>query len=155
LETIFPDGRPSAFSKPAVRVFAAANQDIPDCGDQYNRLFGGQVYSISWFQPNTGKTDYRLNAGPDEGEPKGGLLPERKMKNMSFQLMLILILVSLAAIFIIQNVAAVEVSFLFWSIAMSRALLIVFALVIGFVSGWIVHGYLALWRSKERSADSA
>jgi putative membrane protein len=54
---------------------------------------------------------------------------------MSFQLVAILILVGLAAIFIIQNVAAVEVSFLFWSIAMSRALLIVFALVIGFVSG--------------------
>jgi hypothetical protein len=38
---------------------------------------------------------------------------------------------------------------------MSRALLIVFALVIGFASGWIVHGYLALRRSKEKSADSA
>ena len=76
------------------------------------------------------------------------------MKNMGFQLMLILILVCLAIIFIIQNVAAVEVSFLFWSITMSWALLIVFALVIGFVSGWIVHAYLALRRSKERSADS-
>jgi uncharacterized membrane protein YhdT len=39
-------------------------------------------------------------------------------------------------------------------IAMSRALLIVFALVIGFVSGWIVHSYLAPLRSKERSVDS-
>jgi uncharacterized integral membrane protein len=68
--------------------------------------------------------------------------------------MLILILAGLAAIFIIQNVAAVEVSFLFWSIAMSRALLIFFALVIGFVSGWIVHGYLAQRRSKKRAADS-
>jgi uncharacterized integral membrane protein len=94
-------------------------------------------------------------AEPDEGEPKRELLPEGKMKNMSFQLMLILILAGLAAIFIIQNVAAAEVSFLFWSIAMSRALLIVFALVIGFVSGWIAHGYLALRRSKKRSADSA
>jgi putative membrane protein len=73
---------------------------------------------------------------------------------MGFQLMLILILVCLAVIFIIQNVAAVDVSFLFWSIAMSRALLIVFALIIGFVSGWIVHAYLALQRSKERSTDS-
>lgn len=74
---------------------------------------------------------------------------------MNFKLMIILVFLGLAAIFIIQNVAAVEVSFLFWSIAMSRALLIVFALVIGFVSGWIVHGYLALRRSKEKSADSA
>jgi uncharacterized integral membrane protein len=69
--------------------------------------------------------------------------------------MIILVFLGLAAIFIIQNVAAVEVSFLFWSIAMSRALLIVFALVIGFVFGWIVHGYLAMRRSKEKSADSA
>ena len=74
---------------------------------------------------------------------------------MNFKLMIILVFLGLAAIFIIQNVAAVEVSFLFLSIAMSRALLIVFALVIGFVSGWIVHGYLALRRSKEKSADSA
>jgi uncharacterized integral membrane protein len=78
-----------------------------------------------------------------------------EIKNMNFKLMIILVFLGLAAIFIIQNVAAVEVSFLFWSIAMSRALLIVFALVIGFVSGWIVHGYLALRRSKEKSADSA
>jgi lipopolysaccharide assembly protein A len=78
-----------------------------------------------------------------------------EIKNMNFKLMIILVFLGLAAIFIIQNVAAVEVSFLFWSIAMSRALLIVFALIIGFVSGWIVHGYLALRRSKERSADSA
>jgi uncharacterized integral membrane protein len=78
-----------------------------------------------------------------------------EIKNMNFKLMIILVFLGLAAIFIIQNVAAVEVSFLFWSIAMSRALLIVFALVIGFVSGWIAHGYLAMRRSKEKSADSA
>jgi uncharacterized integral membrane protein len=77
------------------------------------------------------------------------------MKNIRFQLMVILIFVGLAAIFIIQNVAAVEGSFLFWSIAMSRALLIVFALGIGFVSGWVVHGYLAMRRSKKKSVDSA
>jgi putative membrane protein len=82
------------------------------------------------------------------------LLPGREMKNMNFQLLSILILVCLATVFIIQNVAAVDVRFLFWSIAMSRALLIVFALIIGFVFGWIVHAYLALRRSKARPADS-
>jgi lipopolysaccharide assembly protein A len=86
---------------------------------------------------------------------RNGFFAHRMMMNMSFQLMAILILVGLAAIFIIQNVASVEVRFLFWSIAMSRALLIVFALVIGFVSGWIVHGYLALRRSKKKSEQSA
>jgi putative membrane protein len=88
------------------------------------------------------------------GVHEGELLPGRKMKNMNFQLMSILILVCLAIIFIIQNIAAVDVRFLFWSIAMSRALLIVFALVIGFVFGWIVHAYLAMRRSKARPADS-
>ena len=73
---------------------------------------------------------------------------------MSIRLILILIFLGITAIFTIQNVAAVEVRFLFWSIAMSRALSIVFALVIGVVSGWIGHSYLALRRSKERSADS-
>jgi uncharacterized integral membrane protein len=84
-----------------------------------------------------------------------GIVERMEIKNMNFKLMIILVFLGLAAIFIIQNVASVEVSFLFWSIAMSRSLLIVFALIIGFVSGWIVHGYLALRRSKERSADSA
>lgn len=77
----------------------------------------------------------------------------REDEKMRFQLMLILILAGLVAIFMIQNVEAVEISFLFWSIAMSRALLIVFALVIGFVAGWIGHRYLALRRSKERSVN--
>jgi len=85
---------------------------------------------------------------------EGELLPGRKMKNMGFKLISVLILVCLATIFIIQNVAAVDVRFLFWSIAMSRALLIVFAIVIGFVFGWIVHAYLALRRSNARPADS-
>ena len=62
---------------------------------------------------------------------------------MSFKLILILIIAGLAVIFITQNVAAVDVTFLFWSISLSRALLIFFVLVIGFVLGWFLHSYLA------------
>jgi lipopolysaccharide assembly protein A len=156
VKTIFSDGRQSAFSKRAVRYFAAANQDFPDCEDKPGGLFFKR--RSSW--PNiTIETHLRKNRLPvqrlalSEGAEReysaGG-----SIKNMSFRLMLILILAGLVTMFIIQNVEAVEVSFLFWSIAMSRALLIVFALAIGFVVGWIGHGYLALQRSKERSVGS-
>jgi len=70
---------------------------------------------------------------------------------MSFKLILIVILASLAVVFITQNVAVVEVSFLFWSISMSRALLIFFLLVMGFILGWFLHGYLTYRKSKEET----
>ena len=74
---------------------------------------------------------------------------------MSFKLILILIIACLAVIFITQNVAAVDVTFLFWSISMSRALLIFFVLMIGFVLGWFLHGYLTYRRSKNEPTDAA
>jgi putative membrane protein len=70
---------------------------------------------------------------------------------MNFKLISILILASLAVLFITQNVAVVEVSFLFWSISMSRALLIFFLLVIGFILGWFLHSYLSYRKSKDES----
>ena len=72
---------------------------------------------------------------------------------MNFKLVMIFILASLAVIFITQNVAVVEVSFLFWSISMSRALLIFFLLVIGFTLGWFLHSYLSYRKSKDESAN--
>ncbi len=72
---------------------------------------------------------------------------------MNFKLVMILILASLAVIFIIQNVAVVEVSFLFWSISMSRALLIFILLVIGFTLGWFLHSYVSYRKSKDESAN--
>jgi hypothetical protein len=47
----------------------------------------------------------------------------------------------------------VEVSFLFWSVSMSRALLIFFLLMIGFVLGWFLHGYLSYRQSKDETVD--
>lgn len=61
---------------------------------------------------------------------------------MNLKLALILILSSLAVVFIAQNVAVVEISFLFWRASMSSALLIFFTLTIGFLLGWFLHGYL-------------
>jgi uncharacterized integral membrane protein len=48
----------------------------------------------------------------------------------------------------LQNTAVVEIRFLFWTVAMSRALLIVVMLVIGMALSWLLHGYIALRRKK-------
>lgn len=74
---------------------------------------------------------------------------------MTFKLVLILILASLAAIFIIQNVAAVEVTFLLWSISMSRALLVFFTLVIGIILGWFLSTYFSYRKAKEELSDKS
>jgi uncharacterized integral membrane protein len=73
---------------------------------------------------------------------------------MNFKLILIIILTSLVVTFITQNVAVVEVSFLFWSVSMSRALLIFFLLVIGFILGWFLHSYLSYRKSKDEFSDA-
>ncbi|MBU1713472.1 MAG: LapA family protein [Proteobacteria bacterium] len=60
---------------------------------------------------------------------------------MNYRLILILTLSGLAILFIIQNVAVVEISFLFWSIQMSRALLMFFLLAIGIIIGWVLNSF--------------
>jgi uncharacterized integral membrane protein len=47
----------------------------------------------------------------------------------------------IAIIFILQNVQMVEVTFLFWSISMSRSILFFIMLLIGFVLGWGVGSF--------------
>jgi len=74
---------------------------------------------------------------------------------MKLRLVLIILFGILAVIFTLQNIAVVEVSFLFWSISMSRALLIFFLLIIGFIVGWFLHGYLFCRESKDESANNA
>ena len=61
---------------------------------------------------------------------------------MNYKWILILIFAGVILLFIIQNVAVVEIQFLFWSIQMSRSLLIFFLLAIGIIIGWFLHGYL-------------
>ncbi|MDO8811752.1 MAG: LapA family protein [Gallionella sp.] len=69
---------------------------------------------------------------------------------MNLKLALILILSSMAVIFIVQNVAVVEIGFLFWRASMSGALLICFTLMIGFVLGWFSHSYLLYRKAKSK-----
>jgi lipopolysaccharide assembly protein A len=60
---------------------------------------------------------------------------------MNFKLILALILAGFAVLFIVQNVVVVEIRFLFWTLSMSRSLLIFFLLAIGFIIGWLLHSY--------------
>lgn len=72
---------------------------------------------------------------------------------MTFTLVVTLLLTGLVAIFIVQNVAAVEVSFLFWSLSLSRALLIFFIFIIGFLSGWFLNIYFHYRKTKKKASD--
>lgn len=58
---------------------------------------------------------------------------------MNAKLIICLILTGLAVIFIIQNVTVIDIRFLFWTLSMSRALLMFFVLAIGVVIGWSLH----------------
>lgn len=67
---------------------------------------------------------------------------------MNFKLITVLILVGLTVLFIIQNVAYVEVQFLFWSIQVSRALFMFLLLAVGIIIGLFLNSYLNPRRGK-------
>jgi uncharacterized integral membrane protein len=50
------------------------------------------------------------------------------------------VLVALIVIFTVQNAAVVSINFLFWDLSVSRALMIFFVVIIGFLIGWISAG---------------
>jgi uncharacterized integral membrane protein len=59
---------------------------------------------------------------------------------MSFKLIIGLILAAVVVLFILQNVTTMELTFLFWTLSMSRALLMLLILSIGILLGWLLHG---------------
>lgn len=61
--------------------------------------------------------------------------------NTNFRLYAVLLLIALGTIFIVQNTDVVEVRLLFWTVAMSRALMIIFLLLLGLVLGWLLRGH--------------
>ena len=72
---------------------------------------------------------------------------------MNIKLAVILVLSGIVLIFVLQNVAAVDVTFLLWSISLSRALLIFFALAIGIVIGWFLRSYVEHRHAKDTFSD--
>ncbi|MGD8642428.1 MAG: LapA family protein [Gammaproteobacteria bacterium] len=66
---------------------------------------------------------------------------------MQVKLIVSLVLAGLAVLFIVQNVAVVDIKFLFWKLSMSRALFMFIMLAIGILVGWTLHS-LHLHRKK-------
>ncbi|HOO90254.1 MAG TPA: LapA family protein [Syntrophales bacterium] len=68
---------------------------------------------------------------------------------MNVKLILALVLAGLVVLFIIQNVTVVEIRFLFWTLSMSRALLMFFVLTVGVVIGWSLHSFSVTHRKPD------
>ena len=58
---------------------------------------------------------------------------------MNVKLISGMILAGLAVVFIIQNVAVMELRFLYWTLSMSGALLMFLILSAGIFLGWLLH----------------
>jgi putative membrane protein len=70
----------------------------------------------------------------------GRIVSRMEGTKMNVKLILGIILASMAAVFIIQNARSVDLTFLFWTLSMSRALLMFLILSLGFILGWLLHG---------------
>ena len=71
---------------------------------------------------------------------------------MNLKLIFSLGLTGLVILFITQNVAVVEIRFMFWQVSMSRSLLIFFLLAIGIMVGWLMHS-LFVHRANKDSGE--
>ena len=69
---------------------------------------------------------------------------------MNYKMILMLVLLGLVVLFIIQNVAIVEIQFLFWGTQMPRSLLMFLLLAVGVIIGWFLHGYIRHREDKSR-----
>ncbi|MBN2061329.1 MAG: LapA family protein [Deltaproteobacteria bacterium] len=71
---------------------------------------------------------------------------------MNIKLIAGLILICLIVIFSIQNTAVVEIKLFFWTISMSRVLLMFLLLAIGIFMGWLLSSY-SMHRKKDQSTE--
>jgi uncharacterized integral membrane protein len=67
---------------------------------------------------------------------------------MSAKNIVIIILVALFVLFVVQNTRTVDVRLLFWTVSMSRALMLLGTLLIGLIAGWL------LGRTKRKNSKS-
>ena len=78
---------------------------------------------------------------------------------MLFKLILSLTLALLAVLFVVQNVAVVEVRFLLWGLHMTLSLLMFLLFGCGLMVGWLLHSYWVYRRkaaiTSEASRDAA
>jgi uncharacterized integral membrane protein len=71
-----------------------------------------------------------------------------------FKLILSLVLAGLAVLFVVQNVAVVEVRFLAWGLQMTLSLLIFLLFAGGLIVGWLLHSYWVYRRKASTEAES-
>ena len=57
---------------------------------------------------------------------------------MNAKNIVIIILVALFVLFVVQNTQTVDVRLLFWTVSMSRALMLLGTLLIGLIAGWLL-----------------
>lgn len=69
----------------------------------------------------------------------GGVEAKHRMA-LNIKIILLVLLGGAIALFLIQNVADVEIQFLFWSVSMRRATLVLLVLGVGVIIGWVLHG---------------
>jgi uncharacterized integral membrane protein len=60
------------------------------------------------------------------------------MKKLNYKKIISLVLAALTILFILQNIAVINISFLFWTFFISRSVLIFLVLLIGIVIGWLL-----------------
>jgi uncharacterized integral membrane protein len=68
---------------------------------------------------------------------------------MKFTFVFGLVIGILVVIFILQNTEIVEISFLFWTISISRALVVLLVFIIGIIVGAIIRDIGASKKEKE------
>lgn len=74
-------------------------------------------------------------------------------KSMQWKMILWGVIGVLLVIFIVQNVAVMEIKFLFWKMSMSRSLMMFFLVIIGIAIGWFWRG--VSMRNKKRKEEVA
>lgn len=74
-------------------------------------------------------------------------------KSMQWKMILWGVIGVLLVIFIVQNVAVMEIKFLFWKMSMSRSLMMFFLVIIGIAIGWFWKG--VAMRNKKRKEEVA
>lgn len=57
---------------------------------------------------------------------------------MSTKNIVIIVLAALFVLFVVQNTRIVEVQILFWTVSMSRSLMLLATLLIGLIGGWFL-----------------
>ncbi|HVI77396.1 MAG TPA: LapA family protein, partial [Candidatus Acidoferrum sp.] len=70
---------------------------------------------------------------------------------MNAKLILSVVVAGLVVLFVLQNVGAVEIRFLFWSFSASGSLLFLIIFFLGAVIGWSWHSLCTLGWKKTRN----